>query len=100
MAEGGEFELLVRFLYLILFSCSDFPRRPPAVDSDGLTCSQPRTCQQSLKNAVSLPWGQSFNFLFAACPDFVPAPCAWLLFVQHQPSSALTNFFWERDAYW
>ena len=78
MAEGGEFELLVRFSYLILFSCSGFPRRHPAVGSDGSTCSQPRTRRQSLKNAVFLPCGQSFNFLFAACPDFVPAPCAWL----------------------
>ena len=34
---------------------------------------------QSLKNAVFLPCGLPFNFLFAACPDFVPAPCAWLL---------------------
>src|ERR1017187_5003173 len=42
-------------------------------------CFQPRTCRQSLKNAVFLPCGQSFNFLFAACPNFLPAPCAWLL---------------------
>jgi hypothetical protein len=53
-----------------------------AVDGDGPMCSQPRTCRQSLRNAVFLPWGQSFNFLFAACPDFVRAPCAWLLYTQ------------------
>src|ERR1019366_5228992 len=45
-------------------------------------CFQPRTCRQSLKNAVFLPCGQTFNFLFAACPDFVAAPCAWLLSTQ------------------
>jgi hypothetical protein len=73
MAEGGEFELLARFSYLILFSCSGFLRRHPAVGS-GPTSSQPRTCQQSLEYAVSLPCGQSFSFLFATCPDFVPAP--------------------------
>jgi hypothetical protein len=32
-----------------------------------------------IKECRFLPCEQSFNFLFAACPNFVPANCAWLL---------------------
>jgi hypothetical protein len=66
------------------------------VGSDEPTCFQPRTGRQSLKNAVFLPCGQFINFLFAACPNLVPAPCAWLLstqLVDHDKSAVIGLYY-------